>query len=144
MEFYQKKVNKCYTYQQTLVYITKLYLVVKFCYNGLMENNYIDMIKSTPKLKSKKCKLIALVISLSLQYSAYISTIIFWIWYDYFIAFFALIFSFLIVGIVRAKIRNIAIPPNQQEYPYTDKGIAEWYTAQEICNDALESELELL
>ncbi len=109
-----------------------------------MDNNYINMIESAPKLKSKKCKLIALFINLSLKYSAYVSTLIFWILYDYFIAFFALIFSFLIVGIIRAKIRNIAIPLTQQEYPYTDKGIADWYTAQEICNDALESDLELI
>ncbi len=104
-----------------------------------MDNDYIDMIESTPKLKSKKCKLISLLISLALKYSAYVSSLIFWILYDYFIAFFSLIFSFLIVGIVRAKIRNIAIPPNQQEYPYTDRGIAEWYTALEICNDELPS-----
>lgn len=98
-----------------------------------MENNIIDMIESTPKLESKKCKLISLAISSTLTYSPYVITVISWIIYDYFIAFFTLILSLIIIGIIRAKIRNISIPIKQQEYPYTDKGIADWFTAQEIC-----------
>ena len=109
-----------------------------------MQNDIIDMIEETPKLNSKRCKLISLAISSAISYSPYIVTSIFWINYDYFIAFFALILSFIIVGIIRAKIRNIAIPSKQQEYPYNDKGIADWYTAKEICNDSLESKLETL
>ena len=107
-----------------------------------MNNNFIDMIESTPKLESKKCKLTSLFIALALTYSAYVSTLIAWYMYDYFIAFFTLILSYIIVGIIRAKLRNLVIPAKQQEYAYTDKGIADWYTAKEICNDALESELE--
>jgi hypothetical protein len=53
--------------------------------------------------------------------------------YDYFMAFFALILSFIIMGIVRSKLRNSVIPPNQREYQYNDKGIADWYTAKELC-----------
>jgi len=109
-----------------------------------MQNNTIDMIETTPKLKSKKCKTISFIISLVLKYISYIITIIIWIKYDYFIAFFTLILSFIIMGIVRAKLRNIAIPLKQQEFQYTDMEIASWYTAQEICNDKLESKLELI
>jgi len=109
-----------------------------------MNNDYIDMIESTPILHSKKCKLIALSIAILLKYSAYVVTILIWVKYDYFIAFFALILNFIIIGIIRAKIRNIAIPIKQQEYPYNDKGIADWYTSKEICNDTLESKLELI
>ena len=102
-----------------------------------MKNEIIDMIEETPKLNSKKCKIISLAISESLSYSPYIITTLAWIKYDYFIAFFTLILSLIVIGIIRAKIRNIAIPSKQQEYPYNDKGIASWYTAREICNDEL-------
>jgi len=100
-----------------------------------MENNFIEMHESTPLLTSKKCKFISLSISSLLQYGAYLSSAFFWYKYDYFIAFFALLLSILVIGIIRAKIRNIAIPLKQQEYSYTDKDIADWYTAKEICND---------
>ena len=107
-----------------------------------MENNFIDMIESTPQLKSKKCKLISTIIALSLSYASYVITAFIWFKYDYFIAFFTLILSFIIIGIIRAKIRNIAVPLKQQELQYNNKGIADWYTAQEICNDELETRLE--
>lgn len=99
-----------------------------------MQNDIIDMIDETPKLNSRKCKLISLAISSTLSYSPYIVTAISWIKFDYFIAFFTLILSLIIIGIVRAKIRNIAIPIKQQEYSYSDKNIADWFTSQEICN----------
>ncbi|MDQ1244605.1 MAG: hypothetical protein QG565_945, partial [Campylobacterota bacterium] len=31
------------------------------------------------------------------------------------------------------KLRNSVIPPKQREYQYNDKGIADWYTAKELC-----------
>jgi hypothetical protein len=98
-----------------------------------MQNDFIDMIEATPKIHTKKCKIVALIIKLSLQYSAYITTILSWYIYDYFIAFFILILSFIIVGIIRAKLRNSVIPIKQREYQYNDKGIADWYTARELC-----------
>lgn len=107
-----------------------------------MENDIIDMLEMTPKLKSKKCKLVSFAIASTLKYASYIVTIIIWLIYDYFIAFFSLILSFIIMGIIRAKLRNIAVPIKQQEYAYNDKGIADWYTAREICNDELEVKLE--
>jgi hypothetical protein len=62
--------------------------------------------------------------------------------YDYFIAIATLLLSFIIMGIIRSKIRNSVIPMKQREYQYNDQGIADWYTAKEICNDALEQKLE--
>ncbi len=107
-----------------------------------MENNFIDMIRETPMLHSKKCRFISFMLLMMLRYSVYLITIMVWMKYDFFIAFFILILSFIVVGIIRAKLRNIAIPLQQQEYQYSDKEIADWYTAREICNDALEKELE--
>ena len=98
-----------------------------------MENDFIDMMEPTPKLHTKKCQFISKTIAFFLQYTNYIIAIFVWILYDYFLAFFALILSFILVGIIRAKMRVRVIPPKQLEYPYNDKGIADWFTAKEIC-----------
>ncbi|MFA5455472.1 MAG: hypothetical protein WC272_09150 [Sulfurimonas sp.] len=98
-----------------------------------MSDNFIDMIEPTPKLHSKRCKIISFILRIFLQFSTYAVTLLVWYMYDYFMAFFALILSFIIMGIVRSKLRNSVIPPNQREYQYNDKGIADWYTAKELC-----------
>lgn len=87
----------------------------------------------TPKLYSKKCKAIALLLKLFLQYTTFLVALISWYIYDYFIAGATLLLSFIIMGIIRSKIRNSVIPPKQREFQYNDKGIADWYTAKEIC-----------
>ncbi|WP_373070138.1 hypothetical protein [Sulfurimonas sp.] len=107
-----------------------------------MQNDIIDMIEPTPKLHSKKCKLISYVIWLFLKFTTYIVTILSWYLYDYFIAFLTLILSFIVMGIIRSKLRNIAIPQKQQEYQYNDKGIADWYTARELCYDEANKKIE--
>ncbi len=104
-----------------------------------MQNDFIEMIEPTPKLHTKKCKIISLIVKLFLQYSAYVITLLSWYLYDYFIAFFVLILSFIIVGILRAKLRNSVIPLKQREYQYNDKGIADWYTARELCFEGISS-----
>lgn len=58
-----------------------------------------------------------------------------WYFYDYFIAGAILLLSFIIMGIIRSKLRNSAIPPSQREYHYNDKGIADWFVARELCQD---------
>lgn len=98
-----------------------------------MSNDFIEMIEPTPKIKSKKCKIVSFFIWIFLQFSIYLATLIAWYIYDYFIAFFALILSYIVVGIVRSKLRNSVIPFKQREYQYNDKGIADWYTARELC-----------
>ena len=47
--------------------------------------------------------------------------------------------SFVIVGIIRAKLRNSVIPVKQREYQYNDKGIADWYAARAICFEEINS-----
>ncbi|WP_294966851.1 hypothetical protein [Sulfurimonas sp.] len=107
-----------------------------------MENDFIEMMEPTPKLLSKKCKLISFLIRIFLQFSIYIIALIVWLIYDYFIAIATLLLSFIIMGILRSKIRNSVIPSKQREFQYSDQGIADWYTAKEICNDELEQKLE--
>jgi len=98
-----------------------------------MKNDYIDFIQPTPKLHSKKCKILAFLMTIFLQFFTFIISIFAWYLYDYFIAIATLMLSFIIIGIIRAKLRNIAIPITQQEYHYNDKSIANWYLAKEIC-----------
>ncbi len=98
-----------------------------------MQNDFIDMIEPTPKIRTKKCKAVSFIIWIFLKYSIYVVTLLTWYLYDYFIAFFALILSFIVVGIIRSKLRNSVIPLKQREYQYSDRGIADWYTAKELC-----------
>jgi len=98
-----------------------------------MEYTFIEMQEDAPELESKKCKLIALIIELLLTYSIYLATIVSWILYDYFIAFFTLILSFIIVGIIRSKVRSMAIPFKQREFQYSDKDISKFYAYREFC-----------
>jgi hypothetical protein len=98
-----------------------------------MNENYIDLIEPTPKLQSQKCRAIAFVLRILLQYSIYPVTLVVWYIYDYFIAGATLLLLFIIVGIIRAKLRNSVIPLTQREYHYTDAAIADWYSAKILC-----------
>jgi len=98
-----------------------------------MKNDYIDLIQPTPTLTSKKCRFTAFIIRVLLQFSTVTMTLIAWILYDYFIAGATLLISFLIVGIVRSKMRNSVIPLHQREYTYSDDAIAKWFCAKELC-----------
>lgn len=98
-----------------------------------MKTDYIDLIEPTPKLYTKKCRFTAFGIKLLLQYSSFIAAFTAWYLYDYFVAGATLLISFILVGIVRSKMRNSVIPPHQREYHYNDEGIATWFTAKELC-----------
>ena len=98
-----------------------------------MQNDYIDLIKPVPKLHSTRCKLLSFLLRIFLKYATYAVALFSWYLYDYFIALAMLVLSFIIIGIIRAKLRNISIPISQQEYQYNDKGIADWFMAREIC-----------
>lgn len=98
-----------------------------------MQNDYINLIEPTPQLHSKKCKLISFLLRVFLQFTTFTVPLIIWYLYDYFIALLALVLTFIVMGIIRSKIRNSVIPPSQSEYQYNDKGIADWFVAKEIC-----------
>lgn len=98
-----------------------------------MQNEYIDLIEPTPKLHSKKCRLISFLLRIFLQFTTFVVPLIIWYIYDYFIALLALVLTFIVMGIIRSKIRNSVIPSSQSEYQYNDKGIADWFTAKRIC-----------
>ena len=99
-----------------------------------MKNDYIDLIEPTPVLETKKCQIIALLLKYFLQFTPLLTALIAWYMYDYFIAGATLLITFVVIGIVRAKMRNSVIPFSQREYHYNDEGIAKWFTAKELCS----------
>ncbi len=107
-----------------------------------MQKDYIDLIEPTPHLYSKKCKFISFLIKIFFKSTTILSALIVWYLYDYFIAIATLLLVFIIMGIVRSKIRNDVIPLSQSERHYNDDEIANWYTAKKICDDILEQRLE--
>jgi hypothetical protein len=108
-----------------------------------MKNDYIDLIEPTPVLYTKKCKIIAYMLRLFLQFTSLTTALIVWYLYDYFIAGAVLLIFFVVMGIIRAKMINSVIPPTQREYHYNDDGIAKWFTAKELCNDNFKASNEL-
>ena len=98
-----------------------------------MQEDFIDQIEPTPSLYTKKCRLISFLVRVFLQFTTLIVGIVVLLSYDYFIAIASALLSFIVMGIVRSKIRNSVIPPTQQEYQYSDKVIADWFSAKEIC-----------
>lgn len=107
-----------------------------------MKTDYIDEIKSTPTLLSKKCRTIAFLIGVALQYTSIVTAILNWYIYDIYAALATLLIMFIVMGIIRSKLRNSAIPMTQNEHYYNDMEIARWYTSKEICDDILEQRLE--
>ncbi|WP_300454062.1 hypothetical protein [Sulfurimonas sp.] len=100
---------------------------------SVYHKEYIELLEPTPKLHSKKCRFVAFFLRLFLEYTTVLITLWVWFFYDFFLAALALVLTFIIMGIVRSKLRNSAIPYTQREYPYTDAAIAQWYTAKELC-----------
>lgn len=98
-----------------------------------MQDDYIEMREDVPTLSSKRCKIISFFIRIFLQFTTFINALVAFYLYDYFIALLVLVLSFIIMGIIRSKISNSVIPITQREYPYSDKDIANWYTAKDIC-----------
>lgn len=93
------------------------------------------MIEPTPKLKSLRCKAAAMAITLFFKTGSFLVAAAVWYLYDLLFGASALLISYLIIGIVRAKMRNSVIPLKQQEYAYTDSAIATWYVAKALLCD---------
>jgi len=95
--------------------------------------NDIPMIEPTPEIKNHRCKMMAYVIAASLSYGTWVIAALLWYKYDLFFAVAGLLISYVVLGIIRSKVRNSVIPLTQQEYQYTDMAIASWYVAKRLC-----------
>ncbi len=97
------------------------------------QEDYIEFIQPTPILHAKRCKLLAKTIALLLRFGAYIVAIMIWWQIDLFFGVVALGLAYLLIGIVRSKMRTLSIPHTQLEYNYSDEAIATWYAAKHLC-----------
>ncbi len=106
-----------------------------------MNNNeaYLEQIHPTPKLRTKRCRLLAKLLTLALRYASFLIAFVVWIEFDFFFALVALALSYLLTGIVRSKMRTLSIPFAQLEYNYSDEEIATWYSAKRLCFEKFEN-----
>ena len=98
------------------------------------ESEIIDMITPTPTPKTIKSKLMVFLLYIFLKFGVILCGVVAFVFYDYFIAIITIMLAFIIVGIIRSKLRNSSIPPQQQEYQYNDKEIAQWFIANHYYN----------
>jgi len=98
-----------------------------------MQTDFINEIIPTPTLKTGRCRTVALILKLILQYLATLIAATAWYFYDYFVGGATFLLAMLVMGIIKSYLRNSVIPHAQQEYNYSDKEIADWYTARELC-----------
>ncbi|WP_295041773.1 hypothetical protein [Sulfuricurvum sp.] len=93
-------------------------------------NFHID---PTPTLPTRQCRFQARFLGYALSYGNYLIAGMIWWRNDWFMAIGALLFGFIVFGIIRSKLRNDSIPPAQREVPYTDYAIATWYLSRHHC-----------
>jgi len=98
-----------------------------------MNNEIIEPIQEVPTLKTSLCKTYALILYLCIRYISIVIALYIWYQYHLFYAFGALFMGFLIMGILKAKMRDSAIPQKQHERNYTDKELAIWFMYKEVC-----------
>lgn len=98
--------------------------------NDEILNFHID---PTPTLPTRQCRLQARLLGYVLSYGNYLIAWLVWWLNDWFIAIGALLFGFIVFGIIRSKLRNDSVPPAQREVPYTDYAIATWYLSRHHC-----------
>ncbi|MHC3994129.1 hypothetical protein ACXWTF_04825 [Thiomicrolovo sp. ZZH C-3] len=95
----------------------------------------IPLLEPTPEPSRPLCRTAARLLGWLFSYGTYALALAIWFFYDWFYAIGALLFGFVAFGILRAKIRNISIPLNQQEYQYTDQAIAQWFVVRRMLCD---------
>jgi hypothetical protein len=69
----------------------------------------------------------------ALSYGNYLIALLVWWRSDWFIAMGTMLLGFIVLGIIRSKLRNGSIPPAQRETPYTDYAIATWFLSRTTC-----------
>ncbi|MEA1920651.1 MAG: hypothetical protein U9N52_12485 [Campylobacterota bacterium] len=100
------------------------------------ENDFIPLIEPTPIIHSKPCKVYTWLLMAALKSANPIAALLIWYRFDYFFAIASFLIGFVIMGIVRSKLRNSVIPLSQQEYHYSDDAIARWFMARRVCLEA--------
>lgn len=94
--------------------------------------NDIPFIEPTPELKKRECRLMAYGLEALLRGGTPVIGLTTWYLANWAYAIGFALLGFIVIGIVRAKMRNDSIPPKQQEYNYSDGSIAKWYVARRL------------
>lgn len=100
-----------------------------------MQNDFIPFIHPTPEPQQTRCRILVALIAATLSYGAYLFPLLVWWMSDIFYALGTLIVSYLVIGIIRSKLRNSSIPREQQEYNYTDHAVAAWFVSRHLLCD---------
>jgi hypothetical protein len=103
-----------------------------------MQDDIIELIQPTPIFKTKKCLFLVHLIRYTLQYLHVGLFLVGVYMYDFIIGFVFLAITYIIVGIIRSKLRIVAIPPSQLELSYDDFSIASWYAYKYLCYENIE------
>jgi len=98
-----------------------------------MKETTIDLIEPTPIPKSSYCKVISKVIELFLRFSIYFFGLILYLSFDIFVSCIGLAIYFIVLGIIKSKLRLISIPYRQLEFDYSDREISQWYVMKYLC-----------
>ena len=87
-----------------------------------------------PPTLNKKCKLLAIFMTLLLLGLPAVLALYFWYLYDQIlIALFLFIFLQIVSGVITSKMRIISIPFDQIDIDYTTYEIAKWYLYKHFC-----------
>lgn len=93
----------------------------------------MDFYTQTPTPPTKACKALHLLLSNALRFGVYVIAAVTWWLYNWYYALFALLFSFVLMGIIRSKMLHLSIPSVQHEFTYSDKDIAAWFLHRYLC-----------
>lgn len=96
-----------------------------------------------PPTLDKKCKLIAVIITLLLLLLPLVCALYFWYESEQtLIALFLFIFLQFVAGVITSKMRIVSIPFDQIDIDYTTYEIVKWYIHKHLCfkNDTISQE----
>ncbi len=103
-----------------------------------MSSKFTIDLEPLPELNRARCRVLARLVGYVLSFGTYLPFFPVWYKFDLFLAIASTLFAFVVMGIVRAKMRNISIPITQQEYQYNDRAIATWFVAKRTaCDESL-------
>lgn len=89
--------------------------------------------KELPVLPSRRCKLLARVLQLSILLIPLLVGILFFMIDGWMLFIMGLMFGLLIQNIVRSKLRTHALPSHQQAYDFTDIELSSWVMFTRYC-----------
>jgi len=84
-------------------------------------------------LPTFRCKLLAQLLQYTLMFGSITVAFLALYFYDWFIALVGFLFSYIVLGIIRSKIRLVTLHPTQFEENFSDKELAILYISKYFC-----------